>query len=122
MRKVTVFILSFMLLATSAYAARIKDVAKIAGVRSNQLVGYGLVTGLPGTGESTPFTDQSFTAMLHDRPNRPALTREEALNTLKENWGLRYDPELIKAFAEIIEEEIRTGESVKFDSDQLFDL
>tara|TARA_Y100001956_G_C4126308_1_gene190278 strand:+ start:442 stop:1500 length:1059 start_codon:yes stop_codon:yes gene_type:complete len=53
-----------MLLATQAYAARIKDVAQVAGVRSNQLVGYGLVTGLPGTGESTPFTDQSFNAML----------------------------------------------------------
>ena len=47
-----------------AQAARIKDVAQVAGVRSNQLVGYGLVTGLPGTGESTPFTDQSFNAML----------------------------------------------------------
>ncbi len=49
-----------------AQAARIKDVSKVAGVRSNQLVGYGLVTGLPGTGESTPFTDQSFNAMLQN--------------------------------------------------------
>ncbi|OEE61909.1 flagellar biosynthesis protein FlgI [Enterovibrio norvegicus] len=47
-----------------AYAARIKDVSEVAGVRSNQLVGYGLVVGLAGTGESTPFTDQSFNAML----------------------------------------------------------
>lgn len=39
-----------MLTVSSAQAARIKDVAKVAGVRSNQLVGYGLVTGLPGTG------------------------------------------------------------------------
>ncbi|KOO12513.1 flagellar biosynthesis protein FlgI, partial [Vibrio xuii] len=38
--------------------------AQVAGVHSNQLGGYGLVTGLPGTGESTPFTDQSFNAML----------------------------------------------------------
>ncbi len=53
-----------LLLASSAQAARIKDVAQVAGVRNNQLVGYGLVTGLPGTGESTPFTDQSFNAML----------------------------------------------------------
>lgn len=43
---------------------RIKDVADIEGVRSNQLVGYGLVVGLPGTGENTPFTEQSFKAML----------------------------------------------------------
>nr|WP_301280646.1 flagellar basal body P-ring protein FlgI [Vibrio vulnificus] len=51
---------------TSAYAVRIKDVAQVAGVRSNQLVGYGLVSGLPGTGESTPFTEQSFAAMLQN--------------------------------------------------------
>ncbi|KEY90988.1 flagellar P-ring protein [Candidatus Photodesmus blepharus] len=47
-----------------AEAARIKDVSEVAGIRSNQLVGYGLVTGLVGTGESTPFTDQSFNVML----------------------------------------------------------
>ncbi len=64
MKKLILLIISIMLLATQAYAARIKDVAQVAGVRSNQLVGYGLVTGLPGTGESTPFTDQSFNAML----------------------------------------------------------
>jgi flagellar P-ring protein precursor FlgI len=55
-----------LFLATTAHAARIKDVAKVAGVRSNQLVGYGLVTGLPGTGETTPFTDQTFNAMLQN--------------------------------------------------------
>ncbi|PWI35123.1 flagellar biosynthesis protein FlgI [Vibrio albus] len=66
MKKLTVLILSLLMMATSAYAARIKDVAKVAGVRSNQLVGYGLVTGLPGTGESSPFTDQSFKAMLQN--------------------------------------------------------
>ncbi|QXC58156.1 flagellar basal body P-ring protein FlgI [Vibrio mimicus] len=64
MRKFTILLM--MLLASSAQAARIKDVAQVAGVRSNQLVGYGLVTGLPGTGESTPFTDQSFNAMLQN--------------------------------------------------------
>lgn len=62
MRKFTILLM--LLLASSAQAARIKDVAQVAGVRNNQLVGYGLVTGLPGTGESTPFTDQSFNAML----------------------------------------------------------
>ena len=66
MKKLTLLLLGMMFLATSAQAARIKDVAKVAGVRSNQLVGYGLVTGLPGTGESTPFTDQSFNAMLQN--------------------------------------------------------
>jgi len=66
MRKLTLAILGIMMIFTSAHAARIKDVAEVAGVRSNQLIGYGLVTGLPGTGESTPFTDQSFNAMLQN--------------------------------------------------------
>jgi flagellar P-ring protein precursor FlgI len=51
----------------TAQAARIKEVASIQGVRSNQLVGYGLVVGLDGTGDQTtsaPFTAQSLTAML----------------------------------------------------------
>ena len=48
-------------------AARIKDVVDIEGVRENQLVGYGLVVGLNGTGDSlnnAPFTRQSLQAML----------------------------------------------------------
>jgi len=50
-----------------AHAARIKELANVQGVRSNPLVGYGLVVGLDGTGDqttSTPFTLQSLTAML----------------------------------------------------------
>ena len=50
-----------------AQAARIKEVASVQGVRSNALVGYGLVVGLDGTGDqttSTPFTTQSLKAML----------------------------------------------------------
>ena len=50
-----------------AYAERLKDLASIAGVRSNQLVGYGLVVGLDGTGDQTsqaPFTVQSLKSML----------------------------------------------------------
>ncbi|MEZ8803140.1 flagellar basal body P-ring protein FlgI [Vibrio splendidus] len=66
MKKLTLVLFGMLFLATSAHAARIKDVAKVAGVRSNQLVGYGLVTGLPGTGETTPFTEQTFNAMLQN--------------------------------------------------------
>ena len=66
MKKLTLVLFGMLFLASSAHAARIKDVAKVAGVRSNQLVGYGLVTGLPGTGETTPFTDQTFNAMLQN--------------------------------------------------------
>ena len=34
-----------------AHASRIKDISSVEGVRNNQLIGYGLVVGLPGTGE-----------------------------------------------------------------------
>ena len=50
-----------------AQAARIKEVASIQGVRPNQLVGYGLVVGLDGTGDQTtqaPFTTQSLQSLL----------------------------------------------------------
>jgi flagellar P-ring protein precursor FlgI len=53
--------------ASAAHAERIKDVAGIAGVRGNQLVGYGLVVGLDGTGDQTsqtPFTIQALKNML----------------------------------------------------------
>lgn len=55
------------LLVGPAEAARIKEVAAVAGVRSNPLSGYGLVVGLDGTGDQTtqaPFTGQSLAAML----------------------------------------------------------
>ncbi len=48
-------------------SARIKEVASVAGVRSNQLTGYGLVVGLDGSGDqttATPFTTQSMISML----------------------------------------------------------
>ena len=54
-------------LSAPAQALRIKDVASVAGVRTNQLVGYGLVVGLNGTGDQTtqaPFTTQAFRNML----------------------------------------------------------
>ena len=50
-----------------SHAERLKDLATIAGVRNNQLVGYGLVVGLDGTGDQTtqtPFTVQSIINML----------------------------------------------------------
>ena len=56
------------LVATAAQAtSRIKDLANIEGVRQNQLIGYGLVVGLNGTGDTLnniPFTKQSLQAML----------------------------------------------------------
>ncbi|MEW6314367.1 MAG: flagellar basal body P-ring protein FlgI [Pseudomonadota bacterium] len=50
------------------HAERIKDITSLQGVRSNQLVGYGLVVGLDGSGDQTtqtPFTVQSMVSMLN---------------------------------------------------------
>lgn len=60
-------IFSFLVVSSTTYSARIKDITNLAGVRENQLVGYGLVVGLDGTGDKvnqTPFTQQSFLNML----------------------------------------------------------
>ncbi len=55
-----------VLAASSAQADRVKDLATLAAQRPNQLIGYGLVVGLQGTGDdaSVPFTTQSMKAML----------------------------------------------------------
>lgn len=62
------YIISFLLmvLLPVTQADRIKDAASLAGVRNNQLVGYGLVVGLDGTGDKagTRYTEQSFGNML----------------------------------------------------------
>ena len=56
-----------MQLTSQAHAARIKDLASVEGVRPNQLVGYGLVVGLAGTGEkNNEFSEQSFRSMLNN--------------------------------------------------------
>lgn len=64
----SVLILMAMLLgaSTSAWADRVKDLTTVAGVRSNQLIGFGLVVGLQGTGDGADvsFTAQSMRAML----------------------------------------------------------
>jgi flagellar P-ring protein precursor FlgI len=55
-----------LLLVDSLFAARLKGLVDIEGVRDNQLIGYGLVVGLAGTGDKqqTVFTNQSLTNML----------------------------------------------------------
>ena len=65
-RFITFFVLAW-LAALPASAERIKDLASLSGVRNNQLVGYGLVVGLDGSGDQTtqtPFTVQSVINML----------------------------------------------------------
>ncbi|MFZ3228754.1 MAG: flagellar basal body P-ring protein FlgI [Pseudobdellovibrio sp.] len=55
----------FVLISNSAGAARLKDIASIRGVRENQLIGYGLVVGLKGTGDSqSEFTSKSFARLI----------------------------------------------------------
>jgi flagellar P-ring protein FlgI len=56
-----------ILCGTASASSRIKDLTDIEGIRDNQLIGYGLVVGLNGTGDSlnnSPFTRQSLQAML----------------------------------------------------------
>ncbi|MBV7314778.1 flagellar basal body P-ring protein FlgI [Shewanella sp. NIFS-20-20] len=64
MRILTLCLLCLGLFSPLSYGERIKDIANIQGVRSNQLIGYGLVVGLPGTGEKTRYTEQTFKTML----------------------------------------------------------
>ena len=65
--KVLAVVLLALVATAPGRAERIKDMAQVQGVRTNQLVGYGLVVGLYGTGDQTsqaPFTVQSLTNML----------------------------------------------------------
>jgi flagellar P-ring protein precursor FlgI len=74
---------AFCLLAGSALAVRVKDVTHVEGVRDNMLVGYGLVVGLNGTGDtksSSPFTMQSLSAYLKNNGMTVAATSIDAKN------------------------------------------
>lgn len=75
-------VLGLVAAATAANAAsRIKDIADFEGIRENQLIGYGLVVGLNGTGDglnNSPFTQQSLQAMLE---RLGVNTRNIPLNT-----------------------------------------
>jgi flagellar P-ring protein precursor FlgI len=71
-------ILIAMALTLTARAARLKDMANVRGVRSNQLVGYGLVVGLNGTGDSkSEFTSASMARML-DRLGMKVTSKDVA--------------------------------------------
>ena len=70
--------LSFFLAIGNASADRIKDLTSVAAMRTNQLIGYGLVVGLPGTGDGADvlFTAQSMKTLL----NRLGVSLEGALS------------------------------------------
>jgi flagellar P-ring protein precursor FlgI len=73
--------LQLAIAAQAVASSRIKDIADFEGIRENQLIGYGLVVGLNGTGDSlnnTPFTQQSLQAMLE---RLGVNTRNIPLNT-----------------------------------------
>ncbi len=78
LKNITICILAVSI-AAPADAARVKDIAQLAGVRDNSLIGYGLVVGLNGTGDSnqTLFTVQSVSAMLS-------------------RMGMRVDPKMLR--------------------------
>lgn len=64
MAKYIIFLLT-LLIIPSVYSARLKDIASIRGVRENQLIGYGIVVGLKGTGDGkSEFTAKSLGRML----------------------------------------------------------
>ncbi len=66
-RRLAVVLLASVVLAAPASAARIKEVAAVEGVRTNQLTGFGLVVGLDGTGDQTtqmPYTSQGLSNYL----------------------------------------------------------
>lgn len=73
-----------LLLPMASHAERLKDLASIQGVRQNQLIGYGLVVGLDGSGDQTtqtPFTVQSVIGMLQQMGvNLPATTTLQLKN------------------------------------------
>lgn len=64
MRLISLLVLAVWACAAPVRAERIKDLAQVEGVRSNPLIGYGLVVGLNGTGEQQSYTQQSFATML----------------------------------------------------------
>lgn len=60
-----IVIVALWMIVQDASAARLKDIANIRGVRENQLIGYGLVVGLQGTGDgAAEFTSKSMARML----------------------------------------------------------
>jgi len=80
---IAIFLLTYvaMIGGADAKTTRIKDIVNVESVRENQLIGYGLVVGLNGTGDSlnnSPFTEQSLIAMLE---RLGVNVRDQNLNT-----------------------------------------
>ena len=67
MKKIN-YLIIFLMISSAVMGQRIKDIAYFKGINSEQLIGYGLIVGLSGTGDShrSTFTVQSVTSMLSD--------------------------------------------------------
>jgi len=105
-------IIVFIIFTGSAIADRVKDLADVAGVRSNHLVGYGLVVGLAGTGDGKdlPIAGQSLKTMLSglgvavDGPVSDYDLRTEIANDIKQN--VKKDLEIDNVAAVMITAEV----------------
>lgn len=90
---------SLLLTTQFAQAERIKDISNIQGVRANQLIGYGLVVGLDGTGDmttQTPFTVQSIISMM----NQMGITLPPGTNLQLKNVAAVMVTSSLPAFAQ----------------------
>jgi flagellar P-ring protein precursor FlgI len=91
-------IILFILFSSVAFSQRIKDIATISGDNAEQVIGYGLVVGLAGTGDSyrTQFTMQSITSMLKrfgiTVPQTDVKTRNVAAVMVTANLNSNYKP------------------------------
>ena len=107
-----VFGLLLIFISKGVMSDRIKDLADVAGVRSNHLVGYGIVVGLAGTGDGTdlPIAGQSLKTMLSglgvsvDGPVSDYDLRTEIANDIKQN--VKKDLEVKNAAAVMITAEV----------------
>lgn len=91
--------LCLMCVSPALQAERIKDISNIQGVRGNQLIGYGLVVGLDGTGDMTvqsPFTVQSIISML----NQLGITVPPGTNLMLKNIAAVMVTGTLPAFAQ----------------------
>lgn len=75
-RKLMVAFALLAICSAPVMADRLKDMAQVKGVRNNQLLGYGLVVGLDGTGDKAPFTNQTFRNMM----NQFGITLPDGVN------------------------------------------
>jgi HD-GYP domain-containing protein (c-di-GMP phosphodiesterase class II)/anti-anti-sigma regulatory factor len=87
-----------------------EDVVEIVRSHHERFNGEGYPRGLRGKdiplGARIISVVESYAAMISERPNRPARSEREALDSLKENYGLRYDREVVMRFVKIMEKEM----------------